>query len=96
MREKKNTEMRVKLPTAASMSNRMGISYIAVAAIASAALKDLVVITDDDKANVIGEWKLREKDQEIEDISLKPAVIIRKQKIEDCFLMEEKTKHLFN
>ena len=53
--------MRIKLPTAASMPNRIGISCIAVAAIASAALMDLVVITDENKANVIDRMKSKRK-----------------------------------
>ena len=53
--------MRIKLSTAASMSNRIGISHIAVAAIVSAVLKDLVLITDEDKANVIGRMKIKRK-----------------------------------
>jgi hypothetical protein len=59
LKEEKSTQMRIKLASVASIADRIGISDRAAAAIASAALQDLGVITEDDKTNVIDRMKIR-------------------------------------
>lgn len=59
LNEKKSTQMRIKLPSVASIADRVGISDKAAAAIASAALQDLGVITEEDKTNIIDRMKIR-------------------------------------
>lgn len=51
--------MRVKLPTVASACDRTGVSDRAAAAIASAVLKDVGIITEDNKSKVIDRMKIR-------------------------------------
>lgn len=55
--------MRIKSPSVASIAVRIGISDRAAAAIASATLQDLRVITKDDKTNVIGQVNQCKQDE---------------------------------
>ncbi|KAF8782613.1 hypothetical protein HNY73_012877 [Argiope bruennichi] len=55
----KSIQMRIKLPSVVFISDRIGISDRAAAAIASAALQDLDVITEEDKTYVIDRMKIR-------------------------------------
>lgn len=59
LKEDKSSQMRIKLPSVASIADRIGISDRAAAAIASAALQDLGVITEEDKTNAIDRMKIR-------------------------------------
>jgi hypothetical protein len=55
----KSQQMRLKLPTLARTSDRYGLSDRASAAVATAVLQDIGLVTEEDKSHVIDRSKLR-------------------------------------